>query len=106
MSEQSPLFIKLLAGDGRHMVLAVQSDEEAEEIMKNQGFSRRIEIGASEYFAHIALARHGFIECFERHEAFNAARTNALLDQISALNQALSLVDINKDTSLEPVERR
>ena len=86
-NNEQPQFIKLVSGDGRFTYLANENGEDAALLPERMGFEHAIVVSDAEYFAYFAVARHGFVECMNRHESFSSARLSALLAENAALRR-------------------
>ena len=86
-NNEQPQFIKLVSGDGRFIYLANEDGEDAALLARKMGFEHAVIVSDAEYFAYFAVARHGFVECMNRHESFSSARLSALLTENAAFRR-------------------
>ena len=86
-NKEQPQFIKLVSGDGRFVYVANENGEDAALMARRMDFEHAVIVSDAEYFAYFAVARHGFVECMNRHESFSSARISALLTEIDAFRR-------------------
>ena len=86
-NNEQPQFIKLVSDDGRFTYLVNEDDEDVALLARRMGFEHAVNVSDAEYFAYFAVARHGFVECMNRHESFSSARLSALLAENAALRR-------------------
>ena len=86
-NKEQPQFIKLVSGDGRFAYVTNENDEDAALLARRMDFEHAVSVSDAEYFAYVAVARHGFVECMNRHESFASARLSAFLTENAALRR-------------------